>query len=245
MKSILYFIILYFTLMALMLAGLPGCGDTTSAGCKEGSGEIISKSKQNDNFHSIDLKANGNVVISQGTQFYVQLETDDNLMNNVVFSVSSNTLSIDSDRDICPTKLEVNITAPDFKSLSISGSGNITKETGLQLQDLELSISGSGNINLDSLAAGNLSSTISGSGDIRPKGLGNSADILISGSGNFSGTDFQVKVATATISGSGNIEVNASDTLTVNITGSGSVFYKGNPILNTTITGSGKVIPQP
>ncbi len=245
MKNILYLTTLYFALIAVMLAGLPGCGETTSAGCKEGSGEIISKSKQNDNFHSIDLKANGNVIISQGAQYYVELKADDNLINNVIFSVSSNTLAIDSDRDICPTKLEVNITAPDFKSLSISGSGNITNETALQLQDLELSISGSGNINLDSLAAGSLSTTISGSGDIKPKGLGDSADILISGSGNFSGTDFQVKVATATISGSGNIQVNASDTLTVNITGSGSVFYKGSPVLITTISGSGSVIPQP
>ncbi len=244
MKNTLYLLFTLLLIAVIAIASL-SCSETTQVNCKEGSAEIILKSQQADNFHSVDLTGSGHILLSQGVQYHVLLETDDNLINNVVFSVISNTLSIGTNKDICPTKLNVSITAPDFKSLAISGSGNITNETALQLQDLELLISGSGNINLDSLGVENLKTTISGSGNIEPDGSGNSANILISGSGNFTGFNLPVKIATATIDGSGNIEVNASDTLTVTIAGSGNVLYRGNPVLNTSITGSGKVIHQP
>jgi len=130
------------------------------------------------------------------------------LFHNLQISINKNYSSIEG--------IEVNVNAPEYDEVSISGSGDI---------------------NIIDFKNDNLSLNISGSGDITANGEVQTLIAKISGSGLIS------KSATITINGSGDAKIWASDSISAQINGSGDIEYSGNPInVKSKINGSGDII---
>ena len=159
-----------------------------------------------------------------------------------------------SSSDIVYTqKLEIRVSSPSLKHLSIYGSGNTTFTNGIKSHDeLQMSIYGSGNISGNSFSCTKLAARIYGSGNVNLKristsdtqvnisGSGNvlldgkstEAEYHIAGSGDINATELKVENVNARISGSGSIRCYATENLTGGVSGSGNVAYKGNPQIN-------------
>jgi hypothetical protein len=194
------------------------------------------------------LSTQGEVFITEGPAYLVQVEASSNLQEIITTKVNSNTLDIGIKNNKCikgnPT-IKMYITAPSIEGLILSGSGNIYAYNQITSSTMALTISGSGNIEMDSLSAEKVEAKISGSGNINLKGntTGENFEATISGSGNINALELPFNNATVTISGSGNCKLLAKQTLKVTISGSGDVLYSGSPTINSSISGSGSVRP--
>lgn len=209
----------HLLLMPFAILALTGCSldDIT------GTGPVISESRVVDDFHSIRLQIEADVYLLQDDKQTLRIETNENLMSVIDTYVSNGELIIKSYHNIRKVKrLKIYVSAPNFQSITLTGSGDIESESCMELDNLNLKISGSGKINICG-TVGILNASISGSGDINTYGL-------------------NAKTVNSTVSGSGNIKVTAEENLTIKISGSGDVYYKGNPQINSKITGSGRLI---
>ncbi len=209
----------------------------------KGEGPIVKKSLQLDQFTGLTLAVSGNVYLRQGSQQSVEVESHQNLIDNVVTTVENGVWKIRFEKSVRSyDKFNVYITIPTLKKAAVSGSGDIIGETPFKnLGDLSLAISGSGDIAMD-VESPNVSASISGSGDIKVSGKGASISASISGSGDINAGGFSAQTASVAISGSGDCTVNAAEDLKVGISGSGDVSYSGRPRVNSKVSGSGDLI---
>jgi len=155
-------------------------------GSKSGSGNIVSNERSLRGFAGVDLNGSGTVIVSQGREYKVVVEVDDNLVEDVRTVVKNSVLHIGMNKGSYNNlHLTVYVTMPDVKVLDVSGSGNIVVKTALQMASLESGISGSGNIRFEGNgSAGTHKVDISGSGSVDARSItAEQASVDISGSG--------------------------------------------------------------
>ncbi|MEO0340730.1 MAG: head GIN domain-containing protein [Bacteroidota bacterium] len=235
-----------FVLVLLAGFGLTGCiididGDGIGS-CIRANGPTVTEVLDIAQFDGIDLQIPADVFITQGPNFEVRVEGQENAVEQLDRDVRNGFWEIEFDR--CMRNLDdfrVYITMPDITELYVSGSGVIIGENIFVTGDLTLSVSGSGSIDVG-LDSDDIDTRISGSGDIRMEGLADEVRHRTSGSGDLFAFDLETRTSDITISGSGDAEVFVQDELTIRISGSGDVFYKGRPSLNVSVSGSGRVI---
>ena len=234
--------------------------------CENGSGNIITETREVAEFDRINLMVPANLYVSQGDTNSFSIEGDDNLLEEIETDLDGTFLEIElknSVKCLNPTQ-EINIwvTMKEVKELAVSGSGNIVGETAFETDSLEMRVSGSGKISNDNqIKADSLELRISGSGDVdldvvsktittRISGSGNVAlegvteihEFQVSGSGELNAYDLDTQKSVLGVSGSGKAELKVSEELEINIAGSGNVKYKGAPEKVTqNVSGSGSV----
>ena len=206
-----------------------------------GSGTIISEEREVPVFNQISLKGSGKVILTNGKNQNVQVNTDENIMPHIQTEVKNGKLVISHERNnLRPTVLKFHITVANLEGVSISGSGDINGNDEFNSDNFYADIDGSGDIAIK-VSANRLESNISGSGSIYLAGSTNSYDATITGSGDVDAFELRARDSSVVITGSGNCRISVSDKLRVKITGSGDVLYKGYPEIDQTITGSGSV----
>ena len=182
-----------------------------------GSSNYITKNIKVGSFDQIKSMSSSDIVYTQKQGApTVQIYGPDNIVELMETSVSGRTLTIKFKKNTSirnSGKLEIRVSSPSLKHLSIYGSGNTTFTNGIKSHDeLQMSIYGSGNVLLD--------------------GKSTEAEYHIAGSGDINATELKVENVNARISGSGSIRCYATENLTGGVSGSGNVAYKGNPQIN-------------
>lgn len=215
--------------------------------CKKinGKGDVVTETRATGTFQSISLSMSATVFYTQGTDYLLQIQGQENILQQIETQVEGSSLVIYLKKNVVlgpHEPITVYITAPEVVGLEVSGSGDINTSGPWVEDGISLNISGSGNINLGTLFAENLSATISGSGNIlASSGTVTRENLNISGSGTIDLRGIEAQNVYTTTSGSGNTYVNASTLLDVTISGSGNVWYYGNPVVTTHISGSGNI----
>ena len=210
------------------------------------NGPVVTETRTTADFSGIELKVPGKLYYSEGPVYNVQLQSPQNILNEIETTMSGNDFIIRFRHNYTNLKagedIVVKITAPAISKLEVHGSGNIESETPFNPASLRLAVNGSGNIRIQNVENNLLDAEISGSGKIvMIEGITVNQSLKISGSGEMDFGNFIAKKTNTRISGSGSIKVNVSETLDVNISGSGSVRYRGNPAVTSSISGSGSV----
>ncbi len=229
-----------FVIFIACIAGFSSCEKV------KGKGEVVAQTRNVSGFTGISLAIDATVYFSPDSNFYLEVRAQQNMLDILETVIgSNNTLIIRYKKGVIIGKhepIKIFIAAPDVRSLTLSGSGDILVDTPWLNQYTEASISGSGNINISELNANELLITISGSGNVQATtGMVNSQELKISGSGNIDLEGVESDTTFANISGSGSIMVWVNKLLEATISGSGNVSYKGNPVIIVHITGSGSL----
>ncbi len=230
----------FLLLLALVATFMTSC--ELDELCEAGEGPTVTKELELVEFHSIELNVSADVFITQGSEFKVEAEGQENIIDLLETSVRSGTWEIEFDRSCVRghNGLDIFITMPNVERLEIHGSGSITSENALEGELLELKIDGSGDLDL----AANMEEVairIEGSGTTKLEGATDDLNVVIRGSGDVKAFDLETLRASVDVGGSGDVEVNVLDFLEVVINGSGDVFFKGDPEVDVTINGSGDV----
>lgn len=208
------------TTSAVLLAALL-CASCIRPGV-EGSGNVITESREVSGFNEIVLGGTGRVLVEVTGTESLTIEAEDNIMPFLESQVRNGRLVLDTTRNIAPTEdIIYSITAATLDGLAISGSG-VVEASGVDTTDFMAEISGSGDVSVEGTTTGLLS-------------------VSISGSGEFDGESLTAPEGRVDVSGSGNAVVNVSDSLEVDVSGSGEVEYLGDPSVESDVSGSGTV----
>ncbi len=234
-------VIITAALTAFIVASCGEAGSSTD--CVNGSGKVIRDTVKTENYSSVFLELPGNILFKKGDFQRTIIETDNNLLNLINIYTQSLTLVVNSDEFLCPTKLKLHLTMPDFDQFAIRGAGNIENTEPFSADRVETIVEGSGNVNLNGIETGVFFSEISGSGNIFATGTSDNASARIEGSGNINLEHLLCGSAVYEIEGSGNVRAAAEKYLKVRIYGSGNIYYKGSPeVLDVVIEGTGSII---
>lgn len=209
--------------------------------CTEGSGHLSKQLFDVPKFKSITINVPSKIFIVQDTITKVEVETDDNLLNFLDIKVADNRLVIDSEKGICPRRLDIRITNPIFKEIQVNGSADVIAQTPISLDKMYIGINGSGDILIDSIQTRKITIEINGSGDIQLGGVADEFNSEINGSGDVKAIKLIAKKAKIETNGSGDVYVNCTEDLEVQISGSGDVYYLGEPNrMHFEFSGSGR-----
>ncbi|MBK5719938.1 DUF2807 domain-containing protein, partial [Dysgonomonas sp. Marseille-P4677] len=210
-----------------------------------GNGNITNNEVNISDYKQLEFSGSSTLIYEQKPNEapYLRIETDENIYPLLTIESNNGVLTIDSKKNIRPTKFMIYTNSTALEKLSASGSIKAQVKGKLETSGLEFSLSGSGNVVIDSLICQTLKSKASGSADITINGGKVSLiESSISGSGKVNTVAIQADSVYCTVSGSGDFDVWADKYLQIKVSGSGNVRYKGNPNIDKSISGSGKVM---
>jgi hypothetical protein len=232
-------LLLTFIISALVVGA---CGFNININVDEGSGNVITETRNVSGFDRVQFSGIGDVELVQGDREELVIEAEDNVLSRITTEVRGGTLYIGFDRrPIFPTKtVKFYLTMRDIRGLETTGVSNIQAEN-VVTDRLEIRISGTGNTNIYQLTTDRLNVNISGAGSFTAQGETQEQTINLSGAGNFNGFDLASQNANVTITGLGKVTLWVVDRLDVTISGAGEVDYYGSPQINQQISGLGNL----
>ena len=217
-----------------------------------GNGVPVNKSFEVGAFDAISSRSSLDVVYTQtpGAQS-VTLSCDENLVDYYRIEVEDGTLVIDTKPGVMSfrtkTRALVSINSPALGGMEVRGSGSL-RVTGSLIHeaDIEASVSGSGSIILDGgVDCRAFGAAVSGSGGIKGEGvLADEAAFKVSGSGSIRLGPVTAEAISVRGSGSGAIFLSCKDAgmVDAHLSGSGGLHLSGNArSLKSETTGSGRI----
>jgi hypothetical protein len=207
---------------------------------------VVTEKRDVSGFEGVALSGLGKVIITQGDEESLTVETDDNLMRYIETKVRGGTLELGFTDDVrrrilVPSQsLIFHVSVIDLTALVSSGAGSFEID-GLDTDRLKVNLSGAGDVQIDSLTATDLVVTVSGAGNVEVAGAVETQEITLSGLGDYDAPDLESQAARVRISGAGGTSVWVHDTLDVVISGAGNVEYFGSPEVSKDISGVGNL----
>lgn len=192
---------------------------------EQGSGNVVTESREVSDFTEVDLEGSGQVDLEVTGSETLSIEAEDNIIPLLETEVRDGRLHLGARSSVSPTtEIIYTMTATNLDGIAVSGSGQI-KVVGVDSTDLRIKISGSGDVEVTGEVSGMLS-------------------VSISGSGGYSGEGLLAANGSVDVSGSGNAVVNVTDNLDISLSGSGDIEYIGEPSVDIDESGSGSVIQR-
>lgn len=236
-------LLIFMLLVAVFVIGERNCnGLQFGFGGVSGSGPIQTETRSASGFHGIDLQISGDVEVTVGENYAVEISAQQNLLPLLKTAVEDGSLRIYSDDNFNTSEaIKIRVTAPALDQLSLGGSGSIRVLNALRAEKMDIAVAGSGDIYCLQGDFGYLSVSIAGSGGVELGGKANDMRTDISGSGDVRAKILTTNTLKVGISGSGTVSADVSANLRADISGSGDVFYSGSPSVETNVSGSGSV----
>jgi hypothetical protein len=210
----------------------------------KGDGNMTTETKTPGDFTGVESHGSFDVYLTQGSSAGVRLEGEQNILSNLDIHIENGILNIDSKDNVWldPTQpVKIYVTAPSYRRIQNTGSGNMAGQTKLSNDaKMDISSTGSGTMTLD-VDAPEIESNVTGSGGVSLSGETKKFSAEVTGSGDLNALNLMTEESNVGVTGSGNISVYSSVKLDARITGSGGVRYKGNAQVNSNTTGSGNV----
>jgi hypothetical protein len=255
MKSVLPFLASCAIGLSLSLAVAGVATAQTNSGQNSQSGSqagVVSESRSiTAAVNMVEIRGNVDLRMRQGATPQLVVRAQPKWMPKITTSQGGARLVIETEKESWTVGREatpvVELTIPNLRELSISGSGD-ADVSGFKGDQLHLSLAGSGsakfagqysmvktsmagsgNLKMDAGAGEKLNFNLAGSGDATVSGSGKSLELSIAGSGAFNGKDLKVDSVRVSSAGSGNAAVFATSAIAVSAVGSGDVSIYGKP----------------
>lgn len=209
-----------------------------------GNGIIVSRSYDIENFKDVDVSSSVTVVLTQGTDFDVKLEGDDNIVPVFQVKLVGEKLVIkpkDNYNLSFKKSVKAYVTAPEFRKLEASGASNFLSKAAINYDGkMELDLSGSSDADLE-LNAAKIDAEVSGACKLSLRGVTKEFKVDGSGSSVVKCFDLQADIVSIDFSGAGAAEVSAAQKLKLDISGAANIKYKGNPAITQDVSGAASV----
>ena len=225
-----------------------------------GSGNIVTKSYEVNDFDQVELNTIGEVRIEQGNSPSLTIETDDNILPLLEVKVEGGnlTLGVKNDANIKPSKeIIFHIVVKTLSALTtnssgdfyaghiegstleifVNGSGSVSLKD-VNVKDILITSNGSGNVRVDTIDADSIRTALLASGNVQLAGVAISHNVESNGSGDVIADDLKTSDTRINLQASGDVAVWVLDTLDVTLFGSGRVEYYGAPRVTQKPAGS-------
>jgi hypothetical protein len=230
-------------ILSVIFGMMTSCISSQSFMNIKGSGPSITKDFQVSNFHGIDVSHGFDVVLVQGNSEGLTLTVQENLLEYITVTVDQGILKIYSDKNIMATQpMKARITFKDINKLNISGGGDVSGETPINVQKMDIGMSGGGDVNFN-LNSDELKCGISGGGDLKIDGNVKNYSINLSGGGDVRSVVNATAEIDCRVSGGGDVRITSKGKTSdakIDISGGGDLTMELNADrLKCSISGGG------
>jgi hypothetical protein len=195
----------------------------------KGKGASVDKSYSISDFHGIDVSGGFDVALVQGNSEGVILLAQENLFEHITVRVEQGVLKIFTENNIMATQpLKAKITYKSIDNLKVSGGGDVTGETPVNVPMLEVTLSGGGDLTTE-INTDELNCNISGGGDVTINGKIKRYELDMSGGGDVQ-SEITASVVFFEISGGGDVTLKFRDKAadaSIRLSGGGDATLSG------------------
>jgi hypothetical protein len=194
-----------------------------------GNGNVVEETRDISGFTGVHLSSGIDVLLSEGKEFQVVVEADENLLEVIETELDGDMLVVGTDHvNIRKARSKkVHVTMPELESLRISSAGDCDGQTPFHCGDLKLSVSSAGNLSME-VEAERIKLDISSSGDARLSGSTGDFDVSLSSAGGLYAFDLVADVVNVNVSSAGDARVHATKEISMNASSAGNIHYKGD-----------------
>ena len=219
---------LVFLSLAILLA-LPSCIiDGWDQGIS-GKGNVVEEVRDIDGFTGVKVSSGIDVYLSQGNNFEVKVEADENLHEVILTELEGNMLLVKTERmNIRNAKSKkVHVTLPELTALKISSAGDLVGQTRFSCEDLRISVSSAGDLSIE-VEAGRIDLDISSSGDVSLSGSAEEFNVSLSSAGDLNAFDLLAAKVDVNVSSAGDARVHATEEISMSASSAGNIYYRGD-----------------
>ncbi|MDP2088314.1 MAG: head GIN domain-containing protein [Flavobacteriaceae bacterium] len=225
--------------LLLMLISTTSCVLT---GIKGNSQVTTEDRNLNSKFDGIKVSQGINLILTQGNDEKITVETDENLQDILVTKVNNNNvLEVYFDKNVRKVSTKnVYVTAKDISLLSTSSGASLTSENAIRSESVQLKSSSGSSIRVE-IVAHEITSAASSGSNIKIIGKTNNFTAKASSGSTIRANRLEAAEVEAKASSGASIDVNASEILIATASSGGSINFEGNPkklIKNTSSGGS-------
>lgn len=229
MKKIGFIVFVIAIIIGVSIASLFSWGKATgevfnvsvNLGGEKGSGTAAVENRTVSDFSGVEVGGVFQVEIIAQSEFGVEVEADDNLLQFIKTEVRNGILQISIDKRVkTHNPLRIRISAPDIKSLEASGASRVNL-SNLNNSELTLDTNGASRINISG-ETGNLIVDVSGASQI-------------------DAVDLSAVTANVDASGASHVKVNVANELVVDASGASRINYSGTPKVSKSTSGGSSV----
>lgn len=172
-----------------------------------GSGRVSDREFNVSGFNAIDVSGGFDVILVQGNVESVTLSAEENLFDYITVKVENGTLKIFTRNNIRTTRqMRARVYFKDLNDLKVSGGGDVTSETIINAETLDINISGGGDFR-SGINSDELKFRITGGGDADIEGKTKDYYLDISGGGDLK-SNVNAGVITCRVTGGGDLYLN-------------------------------------
>jgi len=209
----------------------------------KGNGNVTMQEREVPAFDAIKVGCAINLILSQGEQQSVKVQTDENLQSRIITKVANGTLNLSCDKVNNATKMNVIVTAVNLSKIDASGASKVVSETPIKsdvfglytseaaktTMNIETGVfnneTSGASVNLITLKAKSANTEISGAGSMTLKGTAEQHNTKVSGAGNLKALELVTDNTVAEVSGAGNAKIMARKQLKADLSGAGNLTY--------------------
>jgi hypothetical protein len=229
------------TVALVLVLLLSSCGFDINFGTGEkGNGVVVEETREiTEDFTTVSSSEGIEVFVTQGADFDISVEADENIMDLIGTDIKNGKLKIHSIENIGRATKKVYVTMPKVTGLLASSGSHLSTENTIMTDKLEVDASSGAIINAN-VKATNMEIDASSGANITLEGTANEVYVDASSGANIKAKDLSTLVATADASSGANISINVSDNLTAEASSGGNISYQGNPSVqkNKSVSGS-------
>jgi hypothetical protein len=230
-------IFLSVMLMILLAAGcVVNIHDSIS-----GNGKVVNQERSLANFTGVKTGSGIDVYLTQGDQFHVEVEADENLQEWIRTEVNGNVLHIYTEKTIRSAKSKkVNVTCKTLDQIDVSSAGDVTGLNKFKVDLLDIELSSAGELKLE-VEANEIKISLSSAGNAYLKGSTGKLKADLSSAGDLNAYELEAKAGDISVSSAGNARVFVTEEASFRSSSAGSIHYHGEPRIqeiNTSSAGS-------
>lgn len=195
-----------------------------------GSGDVVSRQENFDDFDSLRVSHGCQVSVSQSQTYSVVVRIDDNLEQylDVHQSGSSLRIGLDSDHSYRNVHCDAEVRMPDLREMRLSGGSRGYLQDFRARNDLEFGLSGGSR--LEGLIQGErIQIGTSGGAQVELRGRSESLRLDGSGGSQMRLSELEAGSVDVTMSGGSGCTIHLNGELTGSLSGGSSVHYSGTP----------------
>lgn len=231
--------------IALVLAlFLSSCGFDINIGDfgtgEKGNGNVVEQTREiTEEFTMVDASEGIQVFVTQGNDFDILVEADENVIDLIGTNVRNGKLKVHAIENIGNATKKVYVTLPKIDGLYASSGSNLIGETKIVSKKLEIDASSGALLNA-TVEVSNMDIDASSGANIELSGTAKEVYVDGSSGANIKAKDLQTNECNADASSGANVSIYVSDNLTADASSGGNISYKGDPNVqkNKSVSGS-------
>ena len=196
---------------------------------ERGNGTITEETRNVGAFFNLDIDGEYEIILQEGSNPLVTVETDENLHQYVETKLDGQTLKVRNIEKIQATEnVRLIITYQKLEDIVLGGAAKVENRGVINSDELNIRVNGSGVIDL-AINVQELDLKLGGAGSVNLRGKAEKQKMELSGAGNVAALELESKDGEVNLSGIGSAQVFVTDNLKAEVSGVGSIRFKGDP----------------